>query len=122
MKSLNVDDALKQLSGMFAKITGPFLVVDLNDDEEFFGALEVGEHGMEEVPELQRTQPHSHEFVSAYKSEGLNILAGEELHALPQRCLVIVLPGTSHSWLPKVLAGAVGSCDSKHEKQELVMQ
>ncbi len=119
MKKLDVVDVLGALGGSSAVVQGPFLVFDLTNRPEQFRSLEVGQHGMEEVPSDRATEPHDHDFVSAYKAEDLNVSSGEKVYELPARAVVLVMPKISHSWRPKHSTGRVGSADTTHEKQAL---
>lgn len=121
MSKLDVYTVLRQLSEMSAKVVGPFLVFDFVEEPALFDALEVGEHGMEKVPHGKATKSHSHDFMSVYKAVQLDIISEGVKFELPVMSLVIVFPGTVHSWIPKVESGHVGSCDTSHDKQELVV-
>lgn len=98
---------------------GPFFVADISDIDE--SSIRVGKHGMETVKQGQKTGPHSHEFMSLYKSEGLDVMGSDgERIELPEKALVVVPKGVEHSWVPKEGGGAVGSIDPTHEPQVLV--
>jgi hypothetical protein len=116
-----VSQIMKRVQGLNFKAVGPFLVADLSTQaEQVFENLPVGEHGMEDVLFGQKTQAHTHEFPSFYKSKGLDVEYEGERFILPARALTLVLPGLDHSWVPKQSQGAVGSVDWRHEKQFLV--
>ncbi|HLC49260.1 MAG TPA: hypothetical protein VJI96_02635 [Candidatus Andersenbacteria bacterium] len=120
MKTIEVIDFLVVLEGMSAVVRGRFLVFDFAGEKSLFAALPVGQYGMEKVPAESITKSHVHDFVSAYKSSGLDVLDHGTRHELPSEALVIVLPGVSHSWIPKSeVGGEVGSCDERHERQQL---
>lgn len=117
----NLSGIMNQIQGLEFKVIGPFLVTDLNSKtKKFFENLAAGEHGMEKILNGQKTESHTHDFCSFYKSNNLNVdCAGEEF-ILPSRALTLVLPGVEHSWIPKSNQGSVGSIDWRHAKQILV--
>ncbi len=119
-KEYAVEKVLRGLQGAIFKAVGPFLVADCTDDSMRFAELGVASHGMEDVRFGEATKGHSHDFVSLYKSAGLNVMvAGEEI-VLPEKALTIVFPGTEHSWVAQDKEGAVGSIDDRHEKQIMI--
>jgi hypothetical protein len=120
----------------FFKIIGPFFVASLvyddndigvrrvihgNNYQEPFKRLYVGKHGMESVAKGKRTRGHRHDFPSFYKADGLDVKSDRKIFTLPEKALVLILPGIHHSWMPKSKTGGrVGSIDDRHEKQVIV--
>jgi len=116
---MKVSKMLKLVQGMSFKTIGPFLVAELN--EETFSKINESKHGIEKVKLGQKTQSHTHDFPSFYKSFKLDVTCREEKYSLPEKALTLVLPGIHHSWIPQGKdEGAVGSVDSRHNKQVLV--
>ena len=97
---------------------GPFTVIPLNHRSA--KSISVGEHGMEEVMRGTKTESHTHGFLSLYLAVGLVLSSGGKEYKLPPRALVIVPPGTDHSWTPACKSGKVGSIDQRHKKQILL--
>lgn len=98
---------------------GPFTIIPLELDSA--RSLATGQHGLEEVPKGQKTQPHTHPFVSFYVALSLTLLCGSEHHVIPENALVIVPEGVDHSWISaKDAGGYVGSIDTRHEEQVLI--
>jgi len=95
--------------------TGPFTVIPLNRNSA--NSISVGEHGMEKVECGTKTKNHTHRFLSLYLAVGLVLTSGGKKYPLPPHALVIVPPGTDHSWTPARKSGKVGSIDKRHAKQ-----
>ena len=72
---------------------------------------------MEEVKRGTKTESHVHRFLSLYLAVGLVLTSGGKEYKLPPQALVIVPPGTDHSWTPARKSGKVGSIDKRHAKQ-----
>jgi len=108
---------MKQVQGSIFKTIGPFLVAELG--EKLFEKMIVSKHGMERVLFGQKTEPHTHDFPSFYKSSNLDVVCEGKKYSLPKQALTLVLPGIDHSWIPQEEQGAVGSIDSRHAKQVL---
>ncbi len=119
-KAHSIKEVLHGLKGTIFKAVGPFLVADFTKDPTKYTDLNVASHGTEVVHPEKVTESHSHEFVSLYKSVGLNVMVGGEEIVLPEKALTIVFPGTEHSWVAQDKAGTVGSVDERHEKQVMV--
>lgn len=118
---MNASEIISRVSGLDFKAMGPFLVADFgNQPDSIFSALPVGEHGMETVRQGEKTQSHDHEFLSFYKSTGLDVECGGKRFSLPTKALTLVLPGLQHSWVPKQDGGSVGSVDLRHQKQVIL--
>ncbi len=117
MDTVTSKEAMSLMQGLSFTAIGPFLVADLTGKEDLYKGIEVGEHGMEIVGLGKKTDPHSHDFPSFYKSQGLNIECGDKKYTLPKHAVTLVLPGVEHSWIPAGNAGEVGSIDTRHEKQ-----
>lgn len=97
---------------------GPFEVLNLSNASTLFDAITVSKYGMEEVKPGQKTEAHTHDFPSYYKSKDLNLVHKGQLITIPAQALVVVPPGVDHSWIPQNnYAGAVGSVDDRHSKQ-----
>jgi len=115
--NITTQEVLTLLDGVQFKVVGPFLVADLSRKKKLYNRLPVGEYGMEQVCEKQKTESHTHDFVSLYKSDALDVTSGSKRFALPKKALTIVLPGVAHSWVAKKEKGAVGSVDHRHSAQ-----
>jgi len=115
--NITTQEVIALLDGVAFKVVGPFLVADLSKKKKLWQALPVGEHGMEQVCEKQKTESHMHDFVSLYKSDALDVTSGSERFVLPKKALIIVLPGVAHSWVTKKEKGVVGSVDHRHAAQ-----
>lgn len=109
-----------RLKGLSFAVKGPFLVCDLTDKPGTFKRIAVADHGMESVAMHQKTESHAHDFSSLYKSHRLNIRSGDSQYQLPDQCIVLILPGLQHSWIPKTGGGEVGSLDKQHARQIMV--
>lgn len=78
---------------------------------------------MEGVPEHAKTQAHTHDFVSLYKSSYLDVLYENELFNLPFLALIVVLPGITHSWVPKNNEGWINrreACQANSEGSKVI--
>lgn len=101
------------LQGESFTMLGPFLVAEIRYKE-----FNLKVHAKEDVPLGGRTTKQIKKSVSWYRTTGgLCIVDGEGIvYDLPSTALVLVLPGTPHSWIcikgPRRKAGAVESIES----------
>ena len=100
-----------------AIMMGAFLVFPL--DSGSFQNFS-GKSTMDQVRPGQQTQLHTHEFLSAYVTDHLNLSDGVNVYELPERALIMVPIGQPHSWLSTGQAGSVGSVGHDHPTQVLV--
>lgn len=118
-----MDNPLENLQGIYFVVIEPFLVADLDDNAPITDLeARYGRYGMEPVPVGSVTVPHKHPFLSLYHAHDLDVVREDETRCrLPVDALVLVPPYVQHSWKPKQadVAGAVGSLDRRHERQEL---
>ncbi len=98
---------------------GPFTVIPLTPDSA--RSLATGPHGLEKVTRGQKTEGHQHSFVSFYVAIELVLTSDTVTHIIPQHSLVIVPEEVEHSWQPVSEEGFVGSVDTRHEQQVLML-